>query len=292
MSPSGAGSDTTAVHTDVSGEINGVTEKTDPVGEDYVLIEDSEDSNNKKKAQISNFIGESGSQWNYLDDTAPAGYASGFEVLYQFDGSANSLTDRMGNGHDLTAVAGTVFYTRAHGMVGLLFPTGLYFSAPKSADYRTAGAMTWEMTYIWNGPTAAEDVIFAIGGLTNAANDNTLFQLSVLQNTGQYKIFTEHGAGVNDPVNFDNAPVVGTIQHLAITRAADGITYTLLVDGDALATAVNANQPTDGSNSQIWVGGKTGGDYFGCIFSMRYSLGQMSEAQVAESYQRVRGIIA
>ena len=47
------GADSTAVHVDVAGEIDGVTSKASPVGADLILIEDSEDSNNKKKVSLS-----------------------------------------------------------------------------------------------------------------------------------------------------------------------------------------------------------------------------------------------
>ena len=46
--------DDDAIHDNVAGEINAITEKATPVGADLVLIEDSADSNNKKKVQISN----------------------------------------------------------------------------------------------------------------------------------------------------------------------------------------------------------------------------------------------
>jgi len=53
--PGGAGTDTTAIHDNTSGEISAVTEKASPVSADLVLIEDSESSNAKKRAQIGNF---------------------------------------------------------------------------------------------------------------------------------------------------------------------------------------------------------------------------------------------
>ena len=49
-----AGNDANAVHTDTSDEINDITEKTSIVNGDIILIEDSEDSFNKKKVQIEN----------------------------------------------------------------------------------------------------------------------------------------------------------------------------------------------------------------------------------------------
>jgi len=48
----GAGIDTSAVHVDLASEISAVTEKVTPVAGDLLLIEDSADSNNKKRIQI------------------------------------------------------------------------------------------------------------------------------------------------------------------------------------------------------------------------------------------------
>jgi len=47
-----------AIHDNVDGEIAAITEKTDVVDDDWMLIEDSEDSNNKKKAKRVNFLEE------------------------------------------------------------------------------------------------------------------------------------------------------------------------------------------------------------------------------------------
>ena len=52
--PSGSGSDPDAIHDNVAGEIVAITEKAVPVGGDWVVIEDSEDSNNKKSVQLAN----------------------------------------------------------------------------------------------------------------------------------------------------------------------------------------------------------------------------------------------
>lgn len=52
--PIGAGSDSTAIHDNVAGEITAVTEKVTPVSADVLLIEDSADSSNKKRIQIGN----------------------------------------------------------------------------------------------------------------------------------------------------------------------------------------------------------------------------------------------
>lgn len=56
MGGGGAGSDTTAIHDNTASEISAITEKTAPVGADIVIIEDSANSNNKKKVQFTNFL--------------------------------------------------------------------------------------------------------------------------------------------------------------------------------------------------------------------------------------------
>lgn len=56
----GAGSDTAAIHDNVASEISAITEKASPVNADLVIIEDSADSNNKKKVQLGNLPGGGG----------------------------------------------------------------------------------------------------------------------------------------------------------------------------------------------------------------------------------------
>lgn len=56
----GAGSDSTAIHDNVSGEISALTEKVTLHDNDLVIIEDSEASNAKKKAKIGNISGGGG----------------------------------------------------------------------------------------------------------------------------------------------------------------------------------------------------------------------------------------
>ena len=55
--------DEDAIHDNVAGEIVDVSEKSTPADNDLILIEDSADSNNKKKIKITNLPGG-----NYLDN--------------------------------------------------------------------------------------------------------------------------------------------------------------------------------------------------------------------------------
>ena len=52
--------DLTAIHDNKAAEINAITEKTTPVGNDLIIIEDSAASNAKKKVKISNLPGGAG----------------------------------------------------------------------------------------------------------------------------------------------------------------------------------------------------------------------------------------
>jgi hypothetical protein len=50
------GNDPNAIHVNAAGEINGITAKTTLTGNDQIVLEDSADSNNKKKATITNLL--------------------------------------------------------------------------------------------------------------------------------------------------------------------------------------------------------------------------------------------
>ena len=54
------GTDDTAIHDNVAGEIALIPEKATPVADDLLVIEDSADSNNKKRVQVGNLPGVGG----------------------------------------------------------------------------------------------------------------------------------------------------------------------------------------------------------------------------------------
>ena len=55
-----AATDGSAIHDNEAGEIAALTEKTTPANSDWLLVEDSADSNNKKKVQVGNLPGGTG----------------------------------------------------------------------------------------------------------------------------------------------------------------------------------------------------------------------------------------
>lgn len=66
------GADSTAIHDNVAAEISALTEKATPVNADLVIIEDSEDTNAKKKVQVGNLPG-GGDITSYVFITAATG---------------------------------------------------------------------------------------------------------------------------------------------------------------------------------------------------------------------------
>ena len=81
----GGGTDANAVHVNVASEISGITAKSSPVGSDIILIEDSADSNNKKKVTIDNL------QANYLEKSTGSTYNI-FNLLAVTQAEYNALT--------------------------------------------------------------------------------------------------------------------------------------------------------------------------------------------------------
>ncbi|HML22085.1 MAG TPA: hypothetical protein PKD09_10565 [Aggregatilinea sp.] len=63
--PAGSTTDAAALHTNVAGEMAGLTEKETPVAADLLIIEDSEDSNTKKLIQVGS-LGGGGTTTNLL----------------------------------------------------------------------------------------------------------------------------------------------------------------------------------------------------------------------------------
>lgn len=69
-SSGGGGTDADAIHDNVAGEISAITEKAAPVSADLLVIEDSADSNNKKRVQIGNLPGGSSDPSSWMDRAA------------------------------------------------------------------------------------------------------------------------------------------------------------------------------------------------------------------------------
>lgn len=233
------------------------------------------------------------SVWLYLDDTMPQGVSVDAEVLYRFDGTATSLTDLMGNGHDQVLQSGSTFYVPVDGFVGLGFATAEEYKAASSAAYQYTGAMTAEIEYFNEAVPTASRTLFscAASGGTEAANE--LYRLYGVSSTSLITYAIEHGAGTAYTKALAAMMPVGTIQLLTLTRNTAGTTITLYLDGTQIATET-VTAPTGGTSSQLTLGDRGDGTaegWHGVIFGMRITPACFTATQVLEAYQRVRGII-
>jgi len=70
--PGGSGTDSDAIHDNVAAEISAITEKASPISADLLVIEDSADSNNKKRVQVGNLPGGSGTDSDAIHDNVDA----------------------------------------------------------------------------------------------------------------------------------------------------------------------------------------------------------------------------
>lgn len=92
---SAAGVDTSAVHTDVAGEIFGVNQKNNPVNNDWLLIEDSAASNAKKKIKIGNLPGYTGNATKeaFFQPVSNAATQIGFHTGYSVSANATAFME-------------------------------------------------------------------------------------------------------------------------------------------------------------------------------------------------------
>ena len=84
------GVDNDAIHDNVAGEISSIAEKTVPVSADLLLIEDSADSNNKKRVQIGNLDTSTNLQEAYDD----SGTAAPQILVSEANGALKIQSDR------------------------------------------------------------------------------------------------------------------------------------------------------------------------------------------------------
>jgi len=238
-------------------------------------------------------------RWLYLGLELPAGVTPGNLVcLYQFNESPDGLTDRSGNGHNLTLNGGTEIYTpteRVLGVAGLELRNDRFAAAPTGLSPQTLGAFTVECIWTPGVWTVDDDSIFDIRGATagELEDDNASVSLWVGNEPGMGRYWAQHeyGAGLDSNNYFTFGGTLNTTQLVTLTRAADGVTYKLSLQGELVETVVAANPPTGGggANVRIRVGGYSfGNDVYGALHSLRYVKEEFTAAQVLASYLEVR----
>jgi len=96
--------DSTAIHDNIASEISGITEKVTPVSNDLILIEDSADSNNKKKLKVGNLPTGGGGEANTASNQGVAGvgvYDSKVGIDLQFK-NINAGSNKISITDDIT----------------------------------------------------------------------------------------------------------------------------------------------------------------------------------------------
>lgn len=259
---SAGGTDADAIHDNVSGEINAVTEKASPVAADKILIEDSEDSNSKKHVQIGNLPGGGSSAApNGTQYQESSHYFNGFNQYMQIsDAGQNGVLDGMSN---LTLEA----WIRPTTLGVVQTVVGKMGSAANSSYYL--------------GLDASNNIVFGVSvdGTAVATQTETPSEALVVDNwvhisaswngtTGQTEIFVE-------------AASEGT--------AASGVTGTIF-DGDSpfnVAFGGNDNEYFDGyvAYVRVWNVVRTEADIFrNCLAIMRGDeAGLLAHYPVAET---------
>ena len=235
-----------------------------------------------------------GQSWNYFDTQLPVGVSEAIEFLFQFDGTADQLTDRTVNGHDLTKQgSGSTFNTPVDGFLGLGFDTLSTYTSAADSGLQVTGEMTLEAIALINDVSSTRRVGIGCHGGTpdGTAANNTLYQMAAQENNLAVEYFHEYSTGTNVEVVAAAIWPTGTVHYLAITRNAAGTEIKIYQDGVLIYTSGALTAPTSGTNGYIEVGGQEVAQILnGVIFSLRMTPEQFSDDQILESYERVRGL--
>ena len=239
----------------------------------------------------------------FLTTSLPTGVSPTTLVcLYQFDGPTNGLDDRSGNGHHLHTFDGGAekYSIHRNGEMALVNGGSLsdYPLTDNKTDFRELGALTVEWVgsiMEWN--TGAPVFLWEIGNLWSASSSLNTSCSAGIRDSDTYpaRIFAlhEYGAGTNESVDFDWGMPHCVLEHFALTRASDGVTYKLYAGGRYLQTKVAANAPDNGGGSWpitlMCRYNDAGSDAHGHLSSWRYCKGvEFTAAQVLESFNAIR----
>lgn len=229
--------------------------------------------------------------WRYFTPTDLPMGAAAPEAVWQFDGTGSELNDRTANGHDLTVEGGTKLHTASEGLVGLASnDTFRLYDGASPAGLRTTGAFTIAFLVAIED-TSTNNILFVTNSTDDTEAQNVLSQLNVKANR---LIATDHesGLGVNENIEFDASPAFNRLQHIALTRSTNGLTYKIYVDGQLVDTKTASTAPTGGGSSVPYLmggGGSSPANYYtGAMFCALFTKEEWSAAQVLEHYQWAR----
>jgi len=150
------GGDSDAIHDNVAAEINAITEKTTPVSADLILIEDSADSNNKKKVQLGNLPGGGGGGASGVPEHIMAGFSTDKSI----SGTGTVPLDNVFKSNGVSLNTGTYIFTLAANKTYVL-----------KAGMDGEGSGSGFISYKWYNIT--DTAYFGIKGRSQSENRST-----------------------------------------------------------------------------------------------------------------------
>lgn len=191
--------------------------------------------------------------------------------LWQLDGT---LADTSGNGFDLTVNTGDEAYTDiAPGMLGAYFDGATTLAAGAGATaLNITGDLTIECVI---RPQAVDEggrqLCIQHSGIPRAAEaTNHVYALALLDPNNALALFNVSGGGLGtENTGFINDSIIpSTLNHLAVTRASDVITFYL--NGVQIGTPQGPVDPSSGGGSGLFhLGGFTGEFFTGVLSSVK-----------------------
>lgn len=218
--------------------------------------------------------------WHYFGTTMPTGVGAA-DAVYRGD----TLTDQSANANHLTLGAGVTRRTveGRNSLVGLDIDIADNYKS--TAALNSITALTLEMIWRPTGlHTVTQNLYFheGTGGVGEA--NNLTYWMFVASAVNRLSLGTEHGVGVQETHATALALPTGATTHLVHTRASDGITDKLYMNGRLMETITFTDAPTGGGSGVL----NFGSTARFVLFGARIKLGTAYTAdQVAESYQSV-----
>lgn len=225
----------TAIHTDENEEFQAVAEKTTPVDEDLIVIEDSEDLYAKKHVQLGNLPGGGGgaTELDDLDDVDLTGLADGDFLQYDSGSGLWLPVDAPGGGS-----SGVEFIDYLAGRLGSETPhtdDKFFTSSLGGTQVAVTGTAVWtvakQMASVKFGNQTAGDVAGVLYALTSPSAPMTFeTAVQILHRSENFQavgLMVADGTASTDDValiriNFDNTIFrsAGTLTNYTATNTS------------------------------------------------------------------------
>jgi len=234
--------------------------------------------------------------WSYLDTVGPTG-SPGPDLVYQFDGTADELNERVSGTHSLSgATAGAAIPFTIFG--GAYASRNALYTTTLTDTERVTGAVTLEAVVCCRS-FVSDDHLFSIAGDGESTAANFLISLRTVGTDGQLGVLIEHGSGTNEEDAFDAYLPADIPVYVVLTRDSTGKIYNLYINGahkGELTFTNSAEKDVSGNTQELallgyYDGGSTSGNPEGKISSFRMTTGEdFTAEQVAEVWSAIKPV--